>query len=218
MYRFCLLGSQNGLLWTESILFWLSSFSGGLVSSLYLTRHSHSASRGPLPSPASLCLPLPTLQECQDHRPASPLFPAVRLLFHLASCPTALRFLWCSASVDIRAFALTVPSSQNPLSWSQGKSELLRMMAIIASLCLKECFSSTAPYQFPVYSLPRNHQISQCCIYLFIFFLVHWKVSLTRAGILPTLFTIGLEYDQHVTGVSWLFVQRILTWEVRKFA
>ena len=175
----------------QSLLFWLSGFSAGLVPSLYLTWHSHSASRGLLPSPASLCLPLPTLRECPDHRPASPLFLAVRLLFHSASCPTALRFLWCSAIVDMRAFALTVPSSRNPLSWSQGKSQLLRMMAIIASLHLKECFSSTAPYQFPVYSLLRNHQISQCCIYLSIFFLVHWEVSLTRAGILPTLFTVA---------------------------
>ena len=109
--------------------------------------------------------------------------PAVCLLFHLASCPAALLFLWCSASVDIRAFARTVPSSRKPLSWAQGKSQLLRMMSITASLCLKECFSCTAPYQFPVYSLPRNHQISQSCIYLHIFFLVHWK------GILPTLFS-----------------------------
>ena len=46
-----------------------NSFSAGLVSSLSSTWHSHLASRGLFPSPASLCLPLPTLQEWPDPRP-----------------------------------------------------------------------------------------------------------------------------------------------------
>lgn len=159
-----------------------NSFSAGLVSSLSSTWHSHSASRGLFPSPASLCSHSQPSRNGQITVPCLPSSPAVRLLFHLASCPVALLCLWCSASVDIRAFARTVPSSRKPLSWAQGKSQLLRTMSITATV-LKECFSSTAPYQFPVHSLPRNHQSSQCCIYLYIFFLVHWK------SILPTLFT-----------------------------